>query len=81
MITVERPQWSGTATELVSQLELDMKANSLSKRLNVKASRLENEYGVCYKNSRTRNERTIQLTLLPPKRDDSDGCDDEIASV
>ena len=35
--------------------------NALTRRLNVKAGRLLNEYGIRYESSRTRNERTVKL--------------------
>ena len=80
LVTAEQPEWSGTPTELVEVLGLDIKANALSKRLNVKASRLSNEYQVHYENTHFRTKRQITLRLIP-KRDDGDGCDDENDSV
>lgn len=38
-----------------------MKPNALTRRLNVNAGRLLNEYGIRYESSRNRNERTIKL--------------------
>lgn len=80
LISVEHPTWQGTPTDLVEQLGLEIKANALSKRLNVKASRLSNEYQVHYENTHFRTKRQITLRLLP-QRDDGDGCDDENDSV
>ena len=40
LVTAERPEWRGTATELVTALELDMKPNALAMRPNVRAWRL-----------------------------------------
>lgn len=80
LLTDEKPSWRGTPTELVEVLGLDIKANALSKRLNVKTSRLNNEYHVHYENVHLRTKRQITLCLIP-QRDDSDGCDDEIDSV
>ena len=65
MVTVEQPSWSGTATELVTALGLDMKANALSARLNVNAGRLLEECGIQYENGRSHSGRKIRLTLVP----------------
>lgn len=58
-------EWSGTATELCRCLEVDCFPNALTRKLNVNAGRLYNEYGICYENSRSRSERTIRLVRLP----------------
>ena len=54
-------QWTGTATELVNKLELDMKPNVLTARLNISAGRLSDEYGIYYKSSRSHAGRRIVL--------------------
>lgn len=59
--------WSGTATELVTALEVDLKPNTLTMRLNVNAGRLLNEHGIRYENSRSHSGRKITLTLIPPQ--------------
>lgn len=64
VVTLESPQWCGTATELVTKLGLDMKANALSMRLNVKASKLYNEHNVHYKSTRSHAGRQIILSLI-----------------
>ena len=61
LLTAESPQWHGTATELVAALELDMKPNKVTMKLNVNSSRLLNEYGIIYKNNHTRTKRTISF--------------------
>ena len=48
LVTAERPEWRGTATELVAALGLDMKPNALAMRLNVRAWRLSYEYHIHY---------------------------------
>ena len=48
LVTAERPEWSGTATDLATALEVDMKANALAMRLNVRAWRLSYEYHIHY---------------------------------
>ena len=57
--------WSGTATELVTALGVDLKPNTLTMRLNVNAGRLLNEYSVQYENGRSHAGRRIDLTLAP----------------
>lgn len=54
-------EWTGTPTELAALLGVDMKPNALTRRLNVNAGRLLNEYGIRYESSRNRNERTVKL--------------------
>ena len=75
LVTAERPFWCGTATELASALQVDMKPNALAMRLNVRASKLAAEYHIRYENGRTHAGREIKLTLELPRRDDRDGCD------
>jgi hypothetical protein len=53
--------WAGTPTEFSALLGVDMKPNALTRRLNVNAGRLLNEYGIRYESSRNRNERTVKL--------------------
>ena len=66
MVTAEQPSWSGTATELVIALGLDMKANALSARLNVNAGRLLEQHSIRYENGRSHSGRKIKLTLISP---------------
>lgn len=60
--------WAGTPTELSALLGVDMKPNALTRRLNVNAGRLLNEYGIRYESSRTRNERTVKLAATERSR-------------
>lgn len=53
--------WTGTATELADFLNIKMQANVLSRYLNVNASRLANEYGISYQNTRNHDGRKIKL--------------------
>ena len=62
-ITEDSPDWEGTATELVNLLGVDMKPNALSTKLNINASRLRNEYGIRYKNSRSHDGRKMEFHL------------------
>lgn len=64
ILTREQPIWTGNATELAELLKLDLKANVLTRHLNVNASRLLNEYQIQYKNSRSHAGRKIELRLI-----------------
>ena len=61
MITEDTPEWNGSATELVLLLQADIQPNILTRRLNVKAGELLNEYGIEYSVKRTRNGSFISL--------------------
>ena len=57
----DTPVWSGSATQLVALLGEDMQPNILTRRLNVKAGELLNEYGIEYTVKRTRSGSFISL--------------------
>lgn len=61
VLTEERPIWNGSATELVALLQEDIQPNILTRRLNVKAGKLLNEYQIEYSMKRTRNGSAICL--------------------
>ena len=66
-LTEDKPEWEGTATELVNQLpDMQIQANVLSRKLNVVNSQLLNEYGIFYDNKRG-HERKIILKRLEPR--------------
>ena len=67
LVTVEQPEWSGTATDLAAVLGVDMKANALAMRLNVRAWRLFYEYHIRYESTRTHAGRSIRLMLELPQ--------------
>lgn len=67
LVTAERPEWAGTATDLAAVLGLDMKANALAMRLNIRAGRLLYEYHIRYESARTHAGRTVTLSLVPPQ--------------
>lgn len=54
--------WSGTATDLIKELGVDMNPIVLSKKLNVNASKLSNDYRIIYENTRTHDGRRIYLS-------------------
>ncbi len=64
LLTQENPVWQGSATELVEILGEDIKPNFLSKKLNVKAGRLLDEFNIRYENNRTKTGSNIILTLI-----------------
>ena len=66
IVSIEKTQWSGTATELVTLLGIDMKPNQLSVKLNINAHRLLHEHNIRYHNSRTHAGRKISLELILP---------------
>ncbi len=63
-INADNPTWEGTATELIEKLELDIKPNALSLKLNVNAGRLMNDYSIRYTNKRNHSGRMIFFSLL-----------------
>lgn len=68
LLTEDKPEWEGTATELLQQLpDMQLQANVLSRKLNVANSQLLNDYGISYKNKRG-HERKIVLKRLLPKQ-------------
>ena len=62
MMTVQ--SWTGTPSQLVEVLAVDLQPNALTKRLNVKASQLENGYGIHYESKRTHAGRRIILNRV-----------------
>ena len=66
LVKEEKQTWQGSATELIAELELDLKPNALAMRLNVRAAKLKNDYGIRYENTRTHAGRIITLTKISP---------------
>lgn len=64
LVTAECPQWKGSATELAEALRLSIQPNALSKKLNVKAGKLIQGFGIRYENNRSRTGSNITLTLV-----------------
>jgi len=60
-ITKDNSVWQGSPTELVLLLDVDIKPNVLTLKLNVNAGRLLNEYGIRYENSRSHDGRKVSL--------------------
>lgn len=63
LVSIDKPEWIGTATDLINELSLDLKANVLSRKLNPLSSKLYNDYNISYENSHTKDARFIRLTL------------------
>ena len=56
MLTPEQPEWSGAPTELLERLSgVSIQANILTRKLNVSADRLYNDYGIRYESRRSLN--------------------------
>lgn len=64
IVTEKNPIWQGTATILIDKLSLDLKPNVLSRKLNVLASRLFNEYNILYESTRTSDSRKLIFNLI-----------------
>jgi len=64
LVTLDTPEWSGNATELVSLLDIsDVQPNVLTRRLNIGADKLLSEYGIRYDSSRRNAGRIVKLIL------------------
>ena len=64
MLNPEQPEWRGTPTELLERLSgVSIQANILTRKLNVSADRLYNDYGIRYESRRTHEGRVVKLTL------------------
>ena len=57
----EGDRWDGTASALCKELAVDMKPNVLSLRLSIQESRLFEDYGIRYQNSRSHDSRKVSL--------------------
>ena len=63
LLTADAPVWQGSATELIAALNIQAQANALTKKLNVRAGKLLNDFHIRYKNVHSRNGSRITLTL------------------
>ena len=61
LVTAERSEWSGTATELIAALGFELQPNALTKKMNVRAGKLLNDYHICYENIHARTGSRIKL--------------------
>ena len=83
-INADNLVWEGTATELIEKLELDIKPNTLSLKLNVNAGKLYNLYFVQYSNSRSHKGRKITFRydedhpiIVEPESNSDDTTEDK----
>ena len=74
-----RGEWTGTASELIDLVpDIGVKANTLTRKLNVNVSALFNDFGIAYRqNQRTENRRTFTLALLPKPQNDGMTINDD----
>ena len=63
LLALQSGEWSGSATELIGALGLDVQPNALAKKLNVNASRLLQDFNVRYENCHTRTGSVIKLII------------------
>lgn len=61
LVTAENPEWTGTATELIEKIRTDTPVNAITKKLNINASRLLNEYQIRYQTSRSHDGRRLEF--------------------
>lgn len=64
LVTAERPEWNGTATDLAAVLGLDIQPNALAKRLNVRAGKLLLDFHIGYTNTHIRTGSRIRLAWV-----------------
>ena len=64
LVTAERPEWNGTATDLAAVLGLDIQPNALTKRLNVRAGKLRLDFHIGYTNTHIRTGSRIRLVWV-----------------
>ncbi|MCD7865525.1 MAG: helicase RepA family protein, partial [Clostridiales bacterium] len=74
----DRQEWTGTATDLLGLLpDLQIKPQSLTRKLNVNVSALYNDFNISYtQNSRSREKRTFTLKKLITDEEITASCDD-----
>ena len=61
IVNADNSLWEGTPTQLTEILKSDIPPNALTRKLNVNAGRLCNEYGISYTNKHTHGGRLIRL--------------------
>lgn len=61
IVNADNSLWEGTPTQLTEILKSDIPPNALTRKLNVNAGRLYNEYGISYTNKHTHGGRLIRL--------------------
>lgn len=65
IVTIQKPEWSGSASELLQLLpEINMQPNVLTRKLNVSLERLFVDYHIKYESIREHSGRKIKLSLM-----------------
>ena len=64
LVSADNREWTGSPSELAEKINNGMAANTLTKHLNVNASRLMDEYHVRYQNKTKHKGRKITLTYM-----------------
>ncbi|MGN1347001.1 MAG: AAA family ATPase [Eubacteriales bacterium] len=64
LVSADNREWTGSPSELAETLNNGMAANTLTKHLNVNASRLMDEYHIRYENKTKHSGRKITLTYM-----------------
>lgn len=58
LLSQDAPEWNGSPTELLAKLpDVGVQANVLTRKLNVSADRLYNDYGIRYESKRTHRQK------------------------
>lgn len=60
-VTKDNPNWNRTATELSKKIGSEIPINAITKKLNINAGRLFNDYGILYKSKRVHEGRRIEF--------------------
>ncbi len=64
LLSQDASEWNGSPTELLAKLpDVGVQANVLTRKLNVSADRLYNDYGIRYESKRTHEGRSVSLKL------------------
>jgi RecA-family ATPase len=65
VVSEDKPEWSGTASELLELLpDVELPPNVLTRKLNIGTERLFVDYGIRYESTRGHSGRMIKLELL-----------------
>jgi hypothetical protein len=65
LLTKKNPKWSGSSSELLEALPgVEIQPNVLTRKLNIEAGRLYNEYGIYYESGRTHAGRIVSFTRI-----------------
>lgn len=57
----ENPYWEGSATELVSMVNVEIQPHVITRKLNVLAGRLYAEHGILFRSERVHEGRKLRF--------------------